>query len=247
MVKIAAMPLLSLSNPTRAEIGASSEKGVQMDLFAQVDAYCERTDFSFWSEPVNALTNIGYILVALWFLRAMRGVPLGQVMGAILLAIGIGSFLFHTLATGWAGLADTLPIAVFILVYLYAVNRHALGWPVWAAGLGVLAYFPYAAGVVWIADFLPFFRTSNFYWSVPILLFLYAALFRQQLGGLALGFLAGGAVLSLSISVRSVDLAVCDSFPLGTHFLWHVFNAAMFVIVLGSYRAHMLAAHGRRR
>lgn len=218
-----------------------------MDWFEQVDAYCERTDFTFWSEPVNALTNLGYILVALWFLRAMGGVPLGRVLAALLLAIGIGSFLFHTVATAWARLADTLPIAIFILVYLYAVNRHVLGWPVWAAGAGVLAYFPYAAGVVYVADLLPFFRISNFYWSVPILLFLYAALFRRQIGGLAKGFLAGGAVLSLSISIRSVDLAVCDSVPLGTHFLWHVFNAVMFVIVLGSYRVHMLAAHDTRR
>jgi len=218
-----------------------------MDVFAQVDAYCERTDFSFWSEPVNALTNLGYILVALWFLRAMGGVPLGRVLAGLLLAIGIGSFLFHTLATGWAGLADTLPIALFILVYLYAVNRHALGWPVWAASLGVLAYFPYAAGVVVVAERLPFFEVSNFYWSVPFLLFVYAAVFRHRLGPMARGFVAGGAVLSLSISVRSVDLAFCDSFPLGTHFLWHVFNAGMFVIVLGSYRAHMLAAQGARR
>ena len=26
-------------------------------LFAALDIYCERTDASFWSEPVNALTN----------------------------------------------------------------------------------------------------------------------------------------------------------------------------------------------
>ena len=218
-----------------------------MDWFAQVDAYCERTDFSFWSEPVNALTNLGYILVALWFLRAMRGVPLGRVLAALLLAIGIGSFLFHTLATGWAGLADILPIGLFILVYLYAVNRHALGWPVWAAGLGVVAFFPYAAGVVYVADMLPFFRVSNFYWTVPILLFAYALVFGDKLGPMRRGFVAGGAVLSLSIAVRSVDLTLCDSFPLGTHFLWHVFNTVMFVIVLGSYRVHMLAAHGARR
>lgn len=218
-----------------------------MDWFAQVDAYCERTDFSFWSEPVNALTNLGYILVALWFLRAMRGVPLGRVLAALLLAIGIGSFLFHTLATGWAGLADILPIGLFILVYLYAVNRHALGWPVWAAGLGVVGFFPYAAGVVYVADMLPFFRVSNFYWTVPILLFGYALVFGSKLGPMRQGFIAGGAVLSLSIAVRSVDLTLCDSFPLGTHFLWHVFNTVMFVIVLGSYRVHMLAAHGARR
>ena len=27
-------------------------------LFASLDFYCERTDAGFWSEPVNALTNL---------------------------------------------------------------------------------------------------------------------------------------------------------------------------------------------
>jgi hypothetical protein len=35
-----------------------------MDLTQAVDIYCERTDASFWSEPLNAATNIFFIAAA---------------------------------------------------------------------------------------------------------------------------------------------------------------------------------------
>ena len=53
------------------------------------------------------------------------------------------------------------------------------------------------------------------------------------------------AILAVSISVRSLDLAVCETLPIGTHFLWHLLNAVMFVVVLETYRRPVLA-HGPR-
>jgi len=218
-----------------------------MDWMAQVDAYCERTDFSFWSEPVNALTNLGYLLVALWALRALRDVPQGRVLAGLLLAISIGSFLFHTLATNWAGMADSLPIGLFILVYIFAFGRHVLGYGAGLAAAGVLAFFPFAAAVVWAADQLPFFAISNFYWSVPLLMAILALTAAREMPVMRRGLGLAAGLLCLSITLRSFDMGLCAQFPLGTHFAWHLINAAMFVVVLGAYRAQMLAAHGARR
>jgi hypothetical protein len=36
----------------------------------------------------------------------------------------------------------------------------------------------------------------------------------------------------VSLALRSVDLAACDAFPLGTHFVWHVLNAAVLYVLL---------------
>lgn len=218
-----------------------------MDWAAQVDAYCERTDFGFWAEPVNAVTNLGYLIVALWYLRAMRGVPLGRTLALLLLAIAVGSFLFHTLATGWAGLADSLPIALFVLVFIYSVNRHVLDWSRRISALGVLAFVPFAAAVAALIRDVPFFEVSSVYWAVPVAMWGYAAVFRHRRGPIWPALTLAGAVLTLSISVRSVDLAMCPAVPVGTHFLWHLLNAAMFVIVLGGYRAQMLAAPAVQR
>jgi hypothetical protein len=39
----------------------------------QIDAYCERTDFSYWSEPVNAVTNLAFLVAAVWMWRRTGG------------------------------------------------------------------------------------------------------------------------------------------------------------------------------
>jgi hypothetical protein len=216
-----------------------------MEWTAQIDAYCERLGPGFWAEPVNALTNLGYLLVGLWMWRRLAGVPLGRPLSGLVIAISVGSFLFHTHATGWAALSDVVPIGLFILLYLYALNRHVARWPVWAALLGMLAYIPYAALLLPLLDRIPFLEISNFYWTVPLALTLYALAVRRL--PVARGLLAGAAILCLSISVRSVDLTWCEAFPLGTHFLWHCLNTLMFVVVLETYRRHCLAAAGPGR
>ena len=76
--------------------------------------YCERgLDPGFWAEPVNAVTNAGFILaglVGLWLLARRPGerakaLPLLLILN--LFVIGIGSFLFHTYATPAASALPT--------------------------------------------------------------------------------------------------------------------------------------------
>ena len=77
-----------------------------MDWSQTIDAYCERTDASFWSEPLNAVTNLAFLITALVSWQRVRGerLPLAGLLCALLAMIGIGSFLFHTFATRWAAL-----------------------------------------------------------------------------------------------------------------------------------------------
>ncbi|HSF92234.1 MAG TPA: ceramidase domain-containing protein, partial [Paracoccaceae bacterium] len=100
-----------------------------MDWFASVDGYCERLDASFWAEPVNAITNAAFLIAALvvWLRTDARKDAGAVALLGILVAIGIGSFLFHTIAQRWAALADTLPILLFILTYLYLATLRFLG------------------------------------------------------------------------------------------------------------------------
>ncbi|KAA9010150.1 ceramidase domain-containing protein [Histidinibacterium aquaticum] len=214
-----------------------------MDWTQQIDVYCERTDFTFWSEPLNALTNGLYLAGAmLMFLRVRRqGLPLAVLLSILLGLIAIGSFLFHTTATLWASTADTTPIGIFILVYLFAVNRDVLGLIWWKAGLATAGFFPYAAVLVPALDRVAFFRISDFYWTVPVLLLAYAPVVARRNRATAWGFVAGASLLSVSIAVRSVDLMVCDWFPWGTHFLWHTLNAVMLPWMIEVYRRHMRA------
>ena len=95
-----------------------------------IDIYCERLEPGLWAEPLNAVSNSAFLIAALIVALGLRGPGNleARVLTAILAAIGVGSFLFHTFATRWAAMADVLPIAAFVLYFLYLVNRHLLNF-----------------------------------------------------------------------------------------------------------------------
>ncbi|NDR59368.1 ceramidase domain-containing protein [Aliiruegeria sabulilitoris] len=211
-------------------------------LLRQVDGYCERTDFTYWSEPVNALTNAAFLIAAFLLWRRVRGqgLPFAVGMCVVLAAIGIGSYLFHTHATIWGAIADTTPIALFILLYIFAANRDFwnLSWP-WAL-LATTGFFPFAALTLPLFQKLPFFEVSAGYWPVPLLIALYAIGLRRRAPRTAGGLAFGAGILCASLGFRSVDEALCASFPLGTHFLWHILNGIMLGWMIEVYRRHMV-------
>jgi hypothetical protein len=211
-----------------------------MDWNAQVDGYCERLDPGFWAEPVNALTNAAFLIAALIMAARLRGarLPLANALVAILAVIGIGSFLFHTFATRWAGVADVLPILVYILVYIYTANHAYWGLRALPA-LGLTAlFFPYAAVMVPVFTWAGVGGGSAGYAPVPLLILIYAALLRQRLPQVARGLAIGAGILILSLTFRTIDMPVCSGFPLGTHFLWHVLNGLMLGWMIEVYRRH---------
>src|SRR5690606_22042845 len=121
------------------------------DLHAAIDIYCERTGPEFWSEPVNALTNLAFVAAGLWGVAALR--RRGRDDGFALLlawwvvAIGVGSFLFHTFATRLTMWADILPIAGFTLAYTLFNLRRFLGFS-WAKSLAIFFAFYVVAGLL---------------------------------------------------------------------------------------------------
>lgn len=211
-----------------------------MEWFAQIDGYCERTDPSYWAEPINAITNLSFIIAAIIMWPRSAGVPMARMLCVILFAIGVGSYLFHTHATAWAAMADVVPIGLFILIYLFAINRDVVPMRTSRAFLATLLFFPFAAIIVPILNQIPFLRISNFYWTVPILLMIYGVFLRHKVE-LVRGFWVGAVILTISISFRSIDMRLCDALPLGTHFMWHVLNGVMLGWMIEVYRRHMLA------
>ncbi|RDC72805.1 hypothetical protein DLJ49_09290 [Rhodovulum sp. 12E13] len=208
----------------------------------QFDGYCERTDFTYWSEPVNAVTNVAFLIAALWMWRRVsgRGLPLAEALCVILFAIGVGSYLFHTHATAWAATADVVPIVLFILTYVYVANRHFWELSPGKAGLATAAFLPYAAVTAPAFGALPFFEVSAAYWPVPLLIAAYAAALWRRHPATARGLAIGALILVVSLVFRSLDEMVCPAVPFGTHFLWHILNGLMLGWMIEVYRRHSL-------
>ncbi len=219
-----------------------------MDWTAPVDGYCERLDPSFWAEPVNAATNAAFLVAALVMAVRLRGarLPVAWALVGILTATGIGSFLFHTFAQPWAGLADSLPILLFILTYLHAATREFLGASRTVSALVTLGFFPYAAATVPLFGAIPGLGGSAGYAPVPLLMMIYAGLLWHRAPATARGLVIAAAMLGTSIAFRALDEPLCGTFPLGTHFLWHLLNGAVLGWMIELYRRHRIPAGERR-
>lgn len=209
---------------------------------APVDAYCERTGPDYWSEPVNALTNIAFVIAAATVWPRVRGLRTGQVMAVTLGLIGVGSWLFHTHANRLTGVMDVLPILAFILIHVFAATRDYLGARPMVAALVTAGFIPYAAVTVPLfAMMIPGLGSSAGYAPVPLLILIYAALLRNRAPETAQGMAIGAAILIVSLTFRTLDQTVCAGFPLGTHFLWHMLNAVMLGWMIEVWRRHRIA------
>jgi hypothetical protein len=201
-----------------------------VDWFRAVNGYCERTDASYWSEPLNAVSNAAFLAAAwiAWRMARRAGDRPAQALAAILAVIGIGSYLFHTHAQVWALLADVIPIQVFILAYLCLATIRFFAAPWWIGVLAAAAFVPASALAASAirAAFGPL-NGSVGYIPVPVLVLLYAAALRRRAPETARGLAIGAGILVLSLFFRTIDNSACGRFPIGTHFLWHLLNGLM--------------------
>ena len=122
--------------------------------FEPVRAYCERTDAGFWAEPVNALTNAAFLLAAGLAVRRARGDGPVLALAAVVFVVGLGSFLFHTLANRWSMLADVIPIAVFIYGYFALTMIRFFGLGPLVATAVTLAFAAFNLGLTPALDAL---------------------------------------------------------------------------------------------
>ena len=218
-----------------------------MDLSKPIDIYCERLDIGIWAEPINAVTNVAFILAAIIMWLRCKNLVEGKILSFLLLSIGCGSFLFHTYAQTWAALLDVTAILIFILTYIFVANRRFLVWSKMVSLIGVILFFPYQLLLVSILSNIQFFGSSVQYIPVAILIFIYSGLLRKSEPNLSRGLFIGAAILCLSIISRTVDEPLCSILSVGTHFVWHILNAIMLSWMIEILRRHMLAGYSLGR
>lgn len=216
-----------------------------------LDHYCERVADGLWGEPFNALSNLGFLLAA-WFAgqayRRQAGLSGREwdfwVLIGTLVAIGVGSGLWHIYARSWALWADRVPIMLFVNLYLLSGLFRLVRVPVW---LGVVIFGGYHVLNQIVARTVePDFLNASVYYF-PSWVFLAgittALLVRRQAGSHLL--VIGLVLFSVSLGFRSADQALCPVLPIGTHFIWHLINALMlFVLLLALFTG--TAAHALR-
>ena len=197
-----------------------------------IDLYCERIAPGLLAEPLNALSNLLFIVAAI--VIATRAITMRQTdtqwLCLLLMLIGIGSGLFHTFATSWSQWADVIPIALFQLTYLGLFLSRLLGFQRHQCAL-ILISFSASLGIAGQSANL---LNGSLAYLPAALVLLVLGVNRWRVENTPTVFIAA-AIFLLSLTARSVDLALCSVWPYGTHFVWHALNALVLGLVLNAY------------
>ena len=213
------------------------------DLHTHIDLYCERTGPEFWSEPINALTNLAFVAAGLWGLREARKDNADSFVLLLcwwVVAIGVGSFLFHTFADRLTMWADILPIAGFTLAYTLFNLRRFLRFS-WPKALAIFAVFYAVVAIVTmqVPDWLREASNGSTGYLPPFLALIFFGAWAIRVGNPAGWYnIAAAGIFVVSVTFRALDPLVCEAMPLGTHFLWHTLNGLMLGVLLAATVRH---------
>jgi hypothetical protein len=202
-------------------------------FFTPIDIYCERLGPEFWAEPLNALSNGAFIVAAwlAWSLARQRatGVSLQSgVLIALVATIGVGSFLFHTLAVRWAMLADVIPISVYQLLFLVFYTRWVARLSIVRVVLCVAAFFAVSFAFAALPEH--WLNGSLSYGSALVFILGMGLYHRRASKREPQVLLLAVAVFVVSLAFRSLDMRVCASLSVGTHAVWHVLNGVVLYL-----------------
>ena len=217
-------------------------------MFETVDLYCERLGPTFWAEPVNAFTNASF-LVGAW-LALLRAKHLNVMSPAVwcllglMCAIGFGSFSFHTVANNLTRFLDVLPILLFQLVYVWLYCREIVRI---RQTFAVTIVSVYLVAAILGRQFPHILNGSLIY--APSIVVLFGIGFYHAASHRNARFVVMGAafVFVVSLVCRTVDGVVCSYFPLGTHFLWHLFNGLVLYFLLKGFLVNRSMGRGISR
>lgn len=215
------------------------------DLANFIDLYCERTAVGFFNEPLNALSNLSFIVAGWWASRQISGEyssRVSRVLCVLAALVGFGSIIFHTapsMVTQWF---DVIPIWTFVLTYAIAAAHSVAGkrWQytvsICALGLVVLmVLFVVTGGALRAAPQgvdAGLFNGSVQYVPVVLALLLFSVGATLMNHNIKRHLWLATGLFTLALLFRTVDIAVCPVFPLGTHFIWHLLDGLLVAVLL---------------
>lgn len=199
----------------------------------EIDLYCERVSAFVFDEPLGLISNLGFLIAA--YLLARRGQhnnrPKHWVLIGWLVAIGIGSGLFHAYATRLTLWLDVIPIQGFILTAIWILYRDHLRLNRLITVLVLIAF-------IFISSRVPTWLLNGSAAYLPAWLMLVIAALAHPVGLARQDLVRAASLFPISLTFRTLDLPLCDQWPLGTHFLWHLGNAIVLFWIVRATQHH---------
>jgi len=201
--------------------------------FNSVDIYCERLEASFWAEPINAISNLSFIVAGffLWRLRSSHS----KLIATLVILIGLGSFSFHTFANRLTGLLDVLAIALYLVAFAFMIpkqwSRNSILIQLGSVLLLILSIVLAQLLISHLKPALPWLP-PGVYLGAWLALIIFTLVTQYSNPSAARFLWMAVIVFPASLLSRQIDMPLCDSIG-GSHWLWHLFNG--LTLYLTSY------------
>lgn len=202
-----------------------------MNLNQSIDIYCERISPEIFSEPINFFTNIAFwvaffLLLKKYHKKNYEHVNLriySIILIFLVLIIGMGSFLFHLFGNVWSLLADTIPIMIFIILYLYLAVRFYLEQTqvISAFSIFLFLFLNYSLSYFGVEEI------SSYLMALFSMLIIACIAYRKNKRNISYGLFLTSFIFMVSLGFRQLDLFTCTQFSHGTHWIWHILNSIL--------------------
>lgn len=207
-----------------------------MNLTQNIDIYCERLVPGILAEPINFITNIAFFLSFILLFRQYKKRTFGDKATAkysliliyLVLLMGIGSFIFHLYGTVWAAITDTLPIMIFIILYLYLSIRFYLNQSIIIATLSLLAFLFFN----FFLSYIGIEEISSYLMALFSMLIISILAYLRKEYDISMGLLISSLIFIVSLSFRQIDALSCSYLSIGTHWVWHILNAILLYVLV---------------
>lgn len=200
-----------------------------------IPIYCERgSSLEFFAEPLNAISNIAIIFASLGIYRLLTKNKIQKieykVVPILIVSIGVGSFLWHATRYPYALILDAVPVALSFALITYIFLDKLIGNKILALLIAILLL----PARFFISSFAPTDIISSLIRNlINATAFLVIILWTfKKYGKVAFEGFGILIIYLFAITMRSVDLQVCPTFYIGTHFLWHILNALAVYLAL---------------
>jgi hypothetical protein len=189
--------------------------------------YCERNSIETFAEPLNALSNVAFVLCGIiFFLR--KGMIKNPLPYSVIF-IGFSSFLFHYIPTRFYSTLDVFSILLFVVLYNTLLTKNILNYSFFKSALSsiILILMSFLLGILFSKTII---STSSFYLGL-LSYMIYIAFLLKKASNIKY-FLIAIILFSISLIVRSIDIYLCDLISFGTHFVWHILNSLVIYFLI---------------
>jgi hypothetical protein len=199
---------------------------------------CERSSLGPLAEPLNVLSSLAFIYVAVTIYRHYKNhedleskwIWDIHALTFITFLIGVNSLVFHAFPNPTTELADTLTIVLFIILYFWSVLFRIGRTTFFEALICFTAFVGFSHMLV--AQFPHALNDSIGYLSSMVALIVIAVYLHLRARRSASNFMFAAIIGVVSLSCRIIDRVLCEHTHVGTHFLWHILNATLLYILL---------------